>query len=329
MSARILRWREGDNEKLLKQAADILSHGGLVAIPTETVYGLAADATNGEAVARIFAAKGRPRFNPLIAHVADLAMARSCARFDARAERLAQAFWPGPLTLVLPLAEGAPVHPLVTAGLGTIAIRRPSGPSAELIARFGRPLAAPSANPSGRLSPTSAAHVAEGLGESIDAIIDAGPCRVGLESTIVSLAGQAPRLLRPGGLNAAQIEAVLGERLLAPETVSGEARKIEAPGMMSSHYAPRAALRLDAARVEPGEALLAFGPALPENAGEAVATRNLSPAGSLVEAAASLFAFLHELDRSGAAVIAVAPVPRQGLGAAINDRLARAAAPRA
>jgi len=328
MSAKILSWREEKDEALLSEAAEILARGGLVAIPTETVYGLAADAANGEAVARVFAAKGRPRFNPLIAHVADMEMARRCARFDARAEKLASAFWPGPLTLVLPLAEGAPVHELVTAGLDTIALRRPSGPSAGLIARFGRPLAAPSANVSGRLSPTSAEHVLEGLGEEIDAVIDAGPCRVGLESTIVSLAGDRPLLLRSGGLAASEVEAVLGERLSAPEAVSGETRKIQAPGMLLSHYAPRAALRLGAERVGPGEALLAFGPDLPEGAGAAVATRNLSPAGNLVEAAANLFAFLHDLDRSGASVIAVAPVPERGLGAAINDRLARAAAPR-
>ena len=301
-----------------------LRAGELVAIATETVYGLAADAANGRAVARIFEAKGRPRFNPLICHVDGLAMAERLAAFDDRARRLAEAFWPGPLTLVLPLRAGAPVHPLVTAGLGTIALRAPHGPAAELIGRFGGALAAPSANRSGRLSPTRAEHVAAELGQAVAWIVDAGPCPVGVESTIVGLDRDRPRLLRPGGVAAEQVEAVLGEPLARP---SAEA-PVAAPGMLASHYAPRAALRLNAESVEPGEALIAFGPELPAGADKAVAIRNLSSVGDLAEAAANLFAHLAELDTSGAARIAVAPIPGRGLGEAINDRLARAAAPR-
>ncbi|MDQ0324802.1 L-threonylcarbamoyladenylate synthase [Rhodopseudomonas julia] len=328
MYAKRLLWQETGNDELLAEAADILKAGGLVAIPTETVYGLAADATNGEAVARIFEAKGRPRFNPLIAHVADTAMAGRCGELKGDALRLAAHFWPGPLTLVVPLvvplAGEAAVHPLVTAGQKNIALRRPIGPTAELIARFGRPLAAPSANRSGQLSPTSADHVLEQLGDRIDAVIDAGPCTVGLESTIVAISDEAPRLLRPGGLAAEAIEELLDRRLqrLAPGA------HVEAPGMLASHYAPRAALRLNAARVEAGEALLAFGEKSPENAAAAVASRNLSATGDLVEAASRLFSDLHALDESGAAVIAVAPIPSHGLGEAIADRLRRAAAPR-
>ncbi|WP_034492230.1 L-threonylcarbamoyladenylate synthase [Afifella pfennigii] len=327
MGAKILRWREHDNEAVLQEAVAILARGGLLAIPTETVYGLAADAGNGEAVAAIFAAKGRPRFNPLIAHVADAAMAARCGRLEKGARRLVEAFWPGPLTLVVPLASGAPIHPLVTAGLDTVALRQPAGPSATLIARFGRPLAAPSANVSGRLSPTRASHVLAELGDKIEAVVDAGPCRVGLESTIVSLTGETPRLLRPGGLAAEEIEAALGEKLVRYRP--GEAgNALQAPGMLASHYAPRARLRLSVAAVDEGEALLAFGPSLPANAAAARAMRNLSDKGDPVEAAANLFAFLRELDESGAPVIAVAPIPSAGLGEAINDRLARAAAPR-
>ncbi|WP_414831917.1 L-threonylcarbamoyladenylate synthase [Afifella sp. YEN Y35] len=332
MYAKRLLWQETGNDELLAEAADILRAGGLVAIPTETVYGLAADATNGEAVARIFEAKGRPRFNPLIAHVADTAMAGRCGELKGDALRLAAHFWPGPLTLVVPLAvpSGGPlagepvVHPLVTAGQKSIALRRPIGPTAELIARFGRPLAAPSANRSGQLSPTRAGHVLEQLGDRIDAVIDAGPCTVGLESTIVAISDEGPRLLRPGGLAAEAIEELLDRRLrrLAPGA------HVEAPGMLASHYAPRAALRLNATRVEAGEALLAFGEKAPENAAAAVVSRNLSVTGDLVEAASRLFSDLHALDESGAAVIAVAPIPAHGLGEAIADRLRRAAAPR-
>jgi L-threonylcarbamoyladenylate synthase len=307
------------------EAAAVLARGELVALPTETVYGLAADAANGAAVARIFEAKGRPRFNPLICHVTDLAMAQRYGRLDARAERLADAFWPGPLSLVVPLADNAPVHPLATAGLPTIALRAPRGPARDVIRAFGGALAAPSANPSGRLSPTTAAHVIEGLGDRIALVLDAGPAAIGLESTIVSLAGERPALLRPGGLPAEAIEAVLG----APLMRAGAGDPVSAPGMLASHYAPRLPLRLDATHVTAGEALLAFGPRAVPGAEQAVASLNLSVSGDLVEAAANLFAHLAALDRSGATAIAVAPVPAAGLGEAINDRLARGAAPRA
>jgi len=306
----------------LAEAVSALRAGKLVALPTETVYGLAADAANGEAVARIFEAKGRPRFNPLICHVTDVTMARRYGRLDSRAEKLAAEFWPGPLTLVVPLAAGAPVHPLVTAGLSTIALRAPRGPAHDVIGALGGGLAAPSANPSGRLSATRAEHVIQALGDKVALVLDAGPCAVGLESTIVSLAGDRPVLLRPGGLPAEAIEAVLGEALT--RATSGD--PVTAPGMLSSHYAPRLPLRLDATSVAPHEALLAFGPA--QIPGTPQAARNLSPSGDLIEAAANLFALLADLDTSGASIIAVAPIPHEGLGEAISDRLARAAAPR-
>jgi L-threonylcarbamoyladenylate synthase len=301
-----------------------LRAGKLVALPTETVYGLAADAANGIAVARIFEAKGRPRFNPLICHVTGIAMARRYGVFNARAEKLAEEFWPGPLTLVVPLENAAPVHPLVTAGLPTIALRAPRGIAQKVIEKIDRALAAPSANPSGRLSPTRAAHVIEALGDKIALVLDAGPCAVGLESTIVSLAGEAPVLLRPGGVPAEAVEAALGEEL--KRAAAGD--PVTAPGMLQSHYAPRLPLRLDVTAVAPGEALLAFGPKSVAGSERAAATRNLSPTGDLVEAAANLFAYLAVLDISGASAIAVAPLPHEGLGEAINDRLARAAAPR-
>jgi L-threonylcarbamoyladenylate synthase len=316
--AEILSFESG-----LERALAALSAGEPVAVPTETVYGLAADAASGEAVARIFEAKGRPRFNPLILHVSDMAMAERYARFDPLARRLAERFWPGPLTLVLPLLAGAEVAPLALAGLETVALRVPQGPARELIARFGRPLAAPSANRSGRVSPTTAQAVAADLGDRISLVLDAGPTSVGLESTILRPAGEGVELLRPGGLAADEIEAALPVRLLRP---SGSA--IVAPGMLRSHYAPRAAMRLDAGRIAPGEALLAFGPERIAGAETAAAIRNLSPAGDLREAAANLFSMMRELDDVGAAVIAVEPIPGSGLGEAINDRLARAAAPR-
>jgi L-threonylcarbamoyladenylate synthase len=309
------------NTEAIAEACAHLAAGELVAIPTETVYGLAADAANGEAVARIFKAKGRPRFNPLICHADSLAMAERYGIFDTRARRLAKAFWPGPLTLVLPKTPVAPVHDLVSAGLGTIGLRVPAGPARELIAAFGRVVAAPSANLSGRVSPTTAAHVTAQLGSDVALILDAGPCRVGVESTIVALDGPRARLLRPGGVAGKDIEAVLGEKL--QRVASGD--KVEAPGMLASHYAPATPLRLDATDVPPGEALLAFGADLPEGAGKAVAIRNLSPAGDLIEAAANLFAALHELDACGARAIASMPIPDHELGEAINDRLARAA----
>jgi L-threonylcarbamoyladenylate synthase len=308
----------------IEDAARTLQRGELVALPTETVYGLAADAANGEAVARIFAAKGRPRFNPLICHVTDVVMARRYGTIDARAGQLAGRFWPGPLSIVVPLVKDAPVHPLATAGLRTIALRAPRGPARDVIAALGGALAAPSANVSGRLSPTRAEHVIEQLGDKVALVLDAGPCAVGLESTVVSLSGDPPMLLRPGGIPAEAIEAVLGEKLGRATA----ADPISAPGMLASHYAPGLPLRLQASSIAAGEALLAVGPTRITGADRAIATRNLSPSGNLVEAAANLFAYLNELDASGASKIAVAPIPHVGLGEAINDRLARAAAPR-
>lgn len=309
-------------DQALETACRLLEAGELVAIPTETVYGLAADATNGEAVARIFEAKGRPRFNPLIAHVADKAMAERIAVFSPQADRLAKAFWPGPLTLVLPHRKGSGIHPLVTAGLDTIALRCPQGFGRQVIARLGRPLAAPSANISGRVTGTSATAVNAALGDRIRLIVDGGPAPVGLESTIVKVEDDGIMLLRPGGLAAEEIERVAGEPLRRG------AKGVHAPGMLASHYAPRAGVRLDVREVRPGEALLAFGPVRAKNADAAVAMLNLSPSGDLREAAANLFSHLTELDAGGGTVIAVEPVPRTGLGEAINDRLARAAAPR-
>ena len=307
----------------MERALALLEGGDVVAIPTETVYGLAGDATNGVGVARIFEAKGRPRFNPMIAHVAVLAMAERIATFDPLSERLAEAFWPGPLTLVLPLRSGNGIHPLVTAGLDTIALRMPRGFGGELIARLGRPLAAPSANSSGKISATTAEAVAADLGAKIRLVVDGGATPVGLESTIVKVEGNTVRLLRPGGIAAADIEAAVGVKLLRGATAG-----IEAPGMLASHYAPGASVRLNAQSVAEGEALLAFGEHRAEGWQAAVALRNLSASGDLREAASNLFAYLQELDRSGAATIAVEPIPVDGLGEAINDRLFRAAAPR-
>jgi L-threonylcarbamoyladenylate synthase len=312
----------------MASALALLEAGGIVAIPTETVYGLAGDATNGEAVARIFEAKGRPRFNPLIAHVSGLIMASEIAVFDRLSEKLAEAFWPGPLTLVLPLAEGAAIHPLVTAGLDTIALRMPQGFGAELIAHFGRPLAAPSANSSGRITSTSAEAVEADLGNRIPLIVDGGPTEFGLESTIIKVEGGTLRLLRPGGIAAEVIEAAAGRPLLRGASVGVEAASIESPGMLASHYAPGAAVRVGATSVLPEEALLAFGRQRAEGSEQAIAMLNLSPSGDLREAAANLFAYLQRLDRSGAKTIAVEPIPDTGLGEAINDRLSRAAAPR-
>jgi L-threonylcarbamoyladenylate synthase len=306
------------------EAARCLAAGGLIAFPTETVYGLGADATNGAAVARLYAAKGRPQFNPLIAHVASVAVARRLAAFNAAAERLAAAFWPGPLTLVLPKTAACDVSDLALAGLDTIALRVPAHPVAgELLAAFGKPIVAPSANRSGHVSPTTAAHVLADLRGRIDLIVDGGPCEVGVESTIVSLA-DTPTLLRPGGLPREEIERVLGHPLADAPSNEALGETPAAPGMLASHYAPKALLRLNATEARPGEALLAFGHI--DNAPNG--TLNLSPRGDLVEAAANLFSHLRALDRGGAKVIAVMPVPDDGLGEAINDRLRRAAAPR-
>ena len=302
-------------------AARCLSAGGLVAFPTETVYGLGADARNGEAVARLYAAKGRPSFNPLIAHVADIDSARRIGVFNPAAEKLAAAFWPGPLTLVLAKKPDCAIADLALAGLDTIGLRVPAHPVARaLLTAFNGAVVAPSANRSGHVSPTSAAHVLADLRGRIDLIIDAGPSAVGVESTIV-LCGEQPALLRPGGIPREAIERALGGALASAPVIEDAP---PAPGMLSSHYAPKAALRLDADAAQPGEALLAFGRA-PSFAGTMF---NLSPRGDLIEAAANLFSHLRALDASGAGRIAVMKVPHDGLGEAINDRLKRAAAPR-
>ncbi|MGP0089615.1 MAG: L-threonylcarbamoyladenylate synthase [Xanthobacteraceae bacterium] len=313
----------------IETAARCLAAGGLVAFPTETVYGLGADATNGAAVARLYAAKGRPAFNPLIAHVADVDVAHGIARLDAAAERLAQAFWPGALTLVLPKAADCPVAELATAGLDTIAVRVPAHPVARaLLVACGKPVVAPSANRSGHVSPTLASHVLADLRGRVDLVLDGGATPIGVESTIIACLAQ-PTLMRPGGIARDQIERVLGSSLAA---AAGDAARRDdaplAPGMLASHYAPRARLRLEATQVEAGEALLAFGPALPESAARAAAVLNLSPGGDLIEAAANLFSQLRALDAENVHSIAVMPVPNESLGEAINDRLRRAAAPR-
>ncbi len=303
----------------IAEAAALLQNGALVSFPTETVYGLGGDARSDLAVARIFEAKGRPRFNPLIVHVPDLAAAEAFAVFSPTARALAQAFWPGPLTLVLPLREGSGLSPLVTADLPSVAIRVPAHPLArELLAAFGGPLAAPSANPSGRVSPTRAAHVVEGLAGRIAAVLDGGACAVGVESTIVAL-HPVPMLLRPGGLPVEVLEAALGQRLAS----GGDAAKPSAPGQLASHYAPAAGVRLNALSAVAGEVMVGFGAV----AGDLT----LSASGDLVEAAARLFHILREADRLAGPTdrIAFAPIPESGLGRAINDRLRRAAAPRA
>lgn len=298
------------------RAAAIWRAGGLVAFPTETVYGLGADARDDLAVARIFEAKGRPRFNPLIVHVESAARARDFVEWSDMAEIVASAFWPGPLTLVLPLREGAGLSPLVTADLPTLAIRVPAHPVAHaLLQAFGGPVAAPSANPSGRISPTEAGHVMAGLGGRIEAVVDGGACPVGVESTILGLAGD-PVLLRPGGVPVEALEAALGEAIAR----RSEGAALSAPGQMCSHYAPGAKVRLEADAPRPGEVMLGFGPV--------EADFNLSRAGDLTEAAANLFHHLHALDAMGAEGIAVSPIPETGLGRAINDRLRRAAAPK-
>ncbi len=313
-------------EAALGAAARILADGGLVAFPTETVYGLGVDATNPAAIARLYQAKGRPSFNPLIAHVGDFAAARQIAAFDAAATVLAEAFWPGPLTLVLPKTRDCPVAELATAGLETIAIRIPAHPVArEILRAFGRPVAAPSANLSGHVSPTTAAHVQSDLAGRIDLIIDDGPVAIGVESTIVGCF-ETPMLLRPGGLPREDIERVLGRALAQPPTESeSDFAQPLAPGMLASHYAPRTRVRLDAKLVAPGEVLLAFGPAMPPGTDRAAGVMNLSPRGDLAEAAANLFGYLRALDAKAAQMIAVMSVPDDGLGEAINDRLRRAA----
>jgi L-threonylcarbamoyladenylate synthase len=314
------------DEAAVAAAARILAEGGLVAFPTETVYGLGADATNAAAIARLYQAKGRPAFNPLIAHVGDLDAARKIGRFDAAAELLAEAFWPGPLTLVLPKTIDCAVADLATAGLETVAIRIPAHPLARDILRvFGRPVVAPSANLSGHVSPTTAAHVHSDLEGRIDLIVDGGAVAVGVESTIVGIF-DSPMLLRPGGLPRTEIERVLGRALKQPpaDAASDSAQPL-APGMLASHYAPRTKVRLNAMRLEPGEALLSFGLGAISGIDEAAAVLNLSARGDLDEAAANLFGHLRALDARGARGIAVMPIPDDGLGEAINDRLRRAA----
>ena len=300
--------------------ARLLRAGGLVGFPTETVYGLGADASNSEAVLAIYETKGRPSFNPLIVHCADLAMAETVAVFSTLAHRLA-ALWPGPLTLVLPKRKGAPLSDLVTAGLDTVGVRIPAHPLAlELIALAGRPLAAPSANPSGRLSPTTAGQVISGFSGRVP-VLDGGPCIAGLESTILKVDGDRVTQLRAGALPRVEIETVIGDKVHLANTDA----PVQAPGMSASHYAPRTPLRLGATEPRPGEAFLAFGPTPVDGPGP---VRNLSPSADLREAARNLFGMLHELDAMGVEKIAVASVPTLGLGEAINDRLSRAAAPR-
>lgn len=313
-------WQAPDG---IPAAAALLRAGGLVAFPTETVYGLGADANNPLAVAAIFAAKGRPSFNPLIVHVESRQAAGDLGEFNPQAEALADAFWPGPLTLVLPKKAGAGLADLVTAGLPQVALRVPAHPVAQaLLKAFGAPVAAPSANLSGKVSATTAQHVLEGLSGRIDGILDAGPCEVGLESTIIGFGSDGPILLRPGGIPAEAIAACLG----VPLAVAADGL-VSAPGQLASHYAPGVALRLDAEAPRPGEGWLGFGPAT-----HAVPSRNLSPGHDLHEAAANFFAALREIDaaatQAGISTIAVARIPETGLGRAINDRLRRAAAPR-
>ena len=317
---------ETERDTALQASVAELSAGRPIALPTETVYGLAADATNPAAIASIYETKGRPQFNPLICHMADLAMAERYAVFDPVSRTLAEAFWPGPLTLVLPLKAGSGIHSLATAGLDTVGIRVPQGFAGDLIRRFDRPLAAPSANSSGKISPTSAAHVEADLGQKINLILDGGAASVGVESTIVKVeADGRVRLLRPGGIVTAEIERVAGLRLERPEKASAA---IEAPGMLASHYAPGATVRLNATSVLPGEALIRFGGIAISGEERAHAVLDLSPAGDLAEAAANLFDYLKAADASGADTIAITSIPAHGLGEAINDRLSRAAAPR-
>jgi len=304
----------------IADAAAALRDGRLVAFPTETVYGLGADATNARAVAAIFEAKGRPRFNPLIAHVADAEDAARFAVMEPAARALAEAFWPGALTLVLKKQPDCPIADLATASLDTVALRVPSHPIARALIRAAdRPIAAPSANRSGHVSPTTAAHVEADLGDKVVMILDDGPCAIGVESTVVDVSGPEPMLLRAGGVTRAAIEAVLRAPLAAP--LENDDRPTS-PGQLASHYAPRATVRLNAATARPGEAFLAFGPNATKSDGPMI---NLSPSGDLIEAAANLFAALRALDASGTTTIAVMPIPKTGLGEAINDRLRRAA----
>ncbi|MBM3504802.1 MAG: threonylcarbamoyl-AMP synthase [Alphaproteobacteria bacterium] len=306
-------------QSTIEKAAALLREGDLVAFPTETVYGLGADATNDRAVAKIFAAKARPQFNPLIIHVPDLAAAQALGALDERARRLAERFWPGPLSIVVPRRPDCPVSRLATAGLDTLALRAPDHHVAQALLRAaGRPIAGPSANVSGRLSATTAAHVAKDLGRHVNAILDGGPCRIGLESTVVACLPARAWLLRPGAVTTEQISAVIGPLDAAPANDPERS-----PGQLLAHYAPTLPLRLQASSPKGAqEALLAFGERTPPGFSKVL---NLSPTGDLVEAASHLFAFLHELDQPEFSGIAVMPIPERGLGVAINDRLRRAA----
>jgi L-threonylcarbamoyladenylate synthase len=310
------------DDKAIEQAARALARGELVAFPTETVFGLGGDACNGIAVAAIFAMKQRPRFNPLIVHVTGSQMAARYGELNAAASKLIDAFWPGPLSLVVPLVADCGIASLATAGLETIALRAPAHPIARALLNAANcPIAAPSANASGYVSPTKAAHVEHDLGDGPAFILEGGPAPLGLESSVVDVTRDPPALLRPGAITREEIENVLGTSLVASD--SGD--PVRSPGQLASHYAPRARLRLNATSLEPGEALLAFGPNPPTGA---ATTINLSATGDLLEAAANLFDALRELDRLGAERVAVAPIPEQGVGIAICDRLVRAAAPR-
>ncbi|MBM3506989.1 MAG: threonylcarbamoyl-AMP synthase [Alphaproteobacteria bacterium] len=322
MTARIV----APTPEAIAEAARLLCAGRLVAFPTETVYGLGADATSDAAVAAIYRAKGRPAHNPLIVHVAAQADAEALAVWSEPARRLARTFWPGALTLVLPLRPGAPIASAAVAGLDTIALRVPDHPVAlDLLRAAGRPLAAPSANPSGRVSPTRAEHVAAGLGDAVDLILDGGPCRVGIESTVVALGRDIPQLLRPGGVPATQLEDVLNQSLLPATAGARSDGRPRAPGQLESHYAPRAAVRLNATSAAPSEGGLAFGA---RDVPGGRRTINLSARGDVAEAAANLYAALRALDEANVSAIAVAPIPEEGLGVAINDRLRRASARR-
>lgn len=311
-------------------AAKALQRGELVSFPTETVYGLGGDATNDQAVASIYEAKGRPSFNPLIVHVGSLSAAADYGDLSPEAVALARKFWPGPLTLVVPRRPKCRLSLLVSAGMDSVALRVPAHPTAQALLMLSeRPLAGPSANPSGRISPTTAQHVEEGLGDKVAMILDGGPCSIGVESTVISLLDDTPSLLRPGGISVEEMEAALGRKIeVAPQVgdVDGglHGAPLLSPGRLLSHYAPDRPVRLNATSAAPGEALLAFGP----NAPQAKVMLNLSTTGNLKEAAANLFAMLRALDRPDVTGIAVMPVPAVGLGIAINDRLTRAAAPR-
>ncbi|WP_074380919.1 L-threonylcarbamoyladenylate synthase [Bartonella doshiae] len=312
------------NSASIKEAIKLLEQGRLVALPTETVYGLAGDATNGKAVTSIFYTKKRPQFNPLIVHVSGIDMAERYVEIDSLSSRLMEVFWPGPLTFVLPLKVHHDIHPLTTSGLDTLAIRFPEGGFAEVVEYFGRPLAAPSANHSGRLSPTSAQAVFASLGDSVPLILDGGSSRIGLESTIIKVCDKNIYLLRPGGISAEEIEKITGKSLQRLD----QRAAIEAPGMLKSHYAPNAAVRLNVQKVESGEALLAFGPKRIAGVNNAVSVLNLSESGHLEEAASHLFEYMKQLDSLKVKCIAVEPIPSYGLGEAMNDRLIRAAAPK-